>query len=317
MVGDDERDRGTGTNHHRGVSALEERPIDAEDPEDRRIYLEGLEAGFGHWGGDDRFDWAFLRRCGGPAADLILLRDGTAVLAGSAVTYRMVAGDDGVTKLVGIMTGSWTLPESRGRGCFTHIVEWSRRTALARGAALLLAFVTDDNASRRRLEAAGAVTSETSYLFTTEQTTVPGEGVASVTASATDVERVAEQALVERRPGHRFTYPDAAAWLGQFVHRPDPVEVVTVAGATVVLERAEKADRVLAVVGGDDDGATLDGLVRTAIAARKQLFCFSTDPAWSAAAKARGLTSAPGRLTMLPPGAALPGRWSIAGGDRM
>lgn len=60
-----------------------------------------------------------------PGPDYLLLKAEGAVLAGSGISYRQLLLRNGQATTAGIMAGSWTLPEARGRGCCTRIIEES------------------------------------------------------------------------------------------------------------------------------------------------------------------------------------------------
>jgi GNAT superfamily N-acetyltransferase len=131
-------------------------------------YLKNLNTAFGSWGNTELYEWVFQRECGSFAPEQLILRDeSNEVLAGSGVSYRRLILPNGNAMDVGIMTGSWTLPAARGRGCFTRIIEESRLLCADRGCGLLLAFVTQDNPSRRALERAGSALFPSRYVFGT------------------------------------------------------------------------------------------------------------------------------------------------------
>ncbi len=135
-------------------------------------YLAGLNRSFGRWGDRSMYSWDFERQVGARVADLMVLRDQGRIVAGSAVSYRTVRYRDEVL-LVGIMTGSWTLPEARGHGAFSLVIEESRRLVADRGGTVLTAFVTRENASRRRLVAAGCLEVPTWYVASNAETSPP------------------------------------------------------------------------------------------------------------------------------------------------
>ena len=289
-----------------------------------REYLAALNASFGAWGDEARFAWAFRRTAGGPPADLMLLRDGGALLAGSAVSYRQARWGAATPTLVGIMTGSWTLPAARGKGCFTRIIDESRACCRARGAALLLAFVTEDNASFRRLRDAGSRLYETAYW-----NLAPGAGPASAAeprAPAVPADAPALHAAHEGRPdeGLRFTY-DAEGYRGQFLARPTPVEAWRFPEGTALVERAGATDRVLALYPEHGRGAGLVAAVaRCSHAAGRTLFTFTGSDAPQASwLRAAGGVPKRGYFTVLAAGEdrtvveALPASLSLENGDRM
>lgn len=207
---------------------------------DRDAYLDGLNCCFPGWGGIDRFDWCFSRPLAGRAPDLLLLSDGSTPVAGSAITYRMLELPDGTQVRAGIMTGSWTLPAARGCGAFSRFIEESRAIS-----PVLLAFVTQDNPSRRRLEAAGAAAIPTFYC-----------------RRATSLPPARENAV-------RFVYSDEE-WQSQFVARPAPAERLNGAGWSAVIEQAADTDRILHVAG--DREAAFRELVKR----DRDLFWFTT-----------------------------------------
>src|SRR4051812_39963144 len=99
----------------------------------RADYLAGLNRCFDHWGGDARFDWALARSFDGQLSDLLVVREKGTIVAGSAVIYRNVRLGNAGPFRVGIMSGSWTLPEARRRGHFERMIEASQRCAAERG----------------------------------------------------------------------------------------------------------------------------------------------------------------------------------------
>jgi len=202
---------------------------------DRAAYLAGLNAAFPNWGGEARFAWCFERTLGGRAPDLLVLRDDhDRIIAGSAIVYRTLARPNGARSTIGIITASWTLPEARGRGAFGQLTDasiamWPQ----------LICFVTADNASRRGVEARGALGVPTFYC------------------------RRAKSLPHTRDDGARFIYsPDE--WRSQFLERPAPIEVIETSHFRAVIEDRTR----LLYVEGDRDAAM------TALADR-ELFCFS------------------------------------------
>ena len=302
-----------------GAVPLTRRLVDRGDAAERQRYIASLEAAFGAWGDDRRFTWAFDRSCGAGPADLAVLvdREGRWV-AGSALVHRLVRAPSGAVEVAGIISSSWTLPEGRGRGCLSHFVAWSQEVVRARGGSIVLAFMTESNASRRRLAAAGADLIPTSYALWEQP--AGGEG-APPTACGDPHTSLAERALRPVRGAHGFDYPDADAWASQLLARPDPVEVVRVPGGAAVIERGPDTDRLLAAI-ADDPAAQLDptAVIATLLAGAarrgRKLFAFAIDPAWAAASRRLGARMQIGRLTVLDDqrrGAP----WRFASGDRM
>jgi GNAT superfamily N-acetyltransferase len=143
------------------VELLINPPLD----EVRPVLLESLNRCFPNWGHEDEFQWHLVRTVGGRKTDVMLVREQHGFVAGSAIVYRPVRLRTGQTAEVGIMASSWTLPEARGHGHFSRIIETSVQLARDNGVALLMAYVTSINASARRLLASGATAFPTHYLI--------------------------------------------------------------------------------------------------------------------------------------------------------
>ena len=214
-------------------------------------YLSGLNRSFGQWGDRDAYRWDFEREVGARPADLMVLRDHGQILAGSAVSYRTVSlGDDRI--LIGIMTGSWTLPEARGRGAFSQVIVESRRLVASRGGAVLIAFVTHENASRRRLMAAGCLEIPTWYVASNHETMAPAEAAVVELSTAPVAQLFRDfKRWQGRGAGASVFYPSLEVWASQYIDRPLPVERLTAAGRHCLIERAPVSDRVLWIDGQD------------------------------------------------------------------
>ena len=133
---------------------------------DKRAYLMALNEIHDNWGDENIFNWTFNNIIGGISSEIITYTDEFGkLIAGSAIVYRRIKFADGNQCHTGIMTGSWTLSECRGKGYFTKIIYESIQLSKKNGARLLIAFVTQDNASFRRLEQTGALLYSTYYMF--------------------------------------------------------------------------------------------------------------------------------------------------------
>lgn len=119
-------------------------------------YLVFLNSCFPNWGNEIAYNWVFERKVGDNNSDILILKDEQGqVIAGSSITYRTTKLQNGSIVNFGIMTGSWTLPNARGKGCFSQIILESKRICFSKNVPYLTAFVTESNASYRRLKDAG------------------------------------------------------------------------------------------------------------------------------------------------------------------
>ena len=278
----------------------------AIDPD---VYLDGLNTCFGHWGDMRQYRWCFERDAGAGTADLILATVADTVVGGSAVVYRTAVSPAGARVPISIMCGSWTLPAARGKGCFTGMIEHSLEIGRERGAALLLAFVTEHNPSRRRLEARGSTMIPTAYCVAgaeaeTEAARGDGAGPAtpSAPASASASDEDVTLADIARSRTHRFHfgYRDLDAWRAQHLTRQLPTRTVHLpSGGRALIEEAEDTDRVLALVASENRLDDLEDLRRYAATRGRKTFFFTSDADEIAGAGARGFRVIPGFLTAL------------------
>ena len=251
-------------------------------------YLAGLNACFPNWGGRARFDWCFRRIVADREPDLLTIVEDSRTIAGSGVTYRRIRFDDKETRAA-VITGSWTLPEARGRGLFSQMIDRSRETAAKKDAHLLLAFVTQENASCRRLRAAGARMIPTAYCRSTVRVTPATE---------------------ERLPSANactFVYTEEE-WSGQFLERPASVERIESDRWSAVVEPTPVYDRVHHI-----EGERIEALTALTVRGRR-VFAFATLPDDEAALVQHGFEIIRGYLAVFGDG---PETWDIQNGDRM
>jgi Acetyltransferase (GNAT) domain len=263
----------------------------AEDVEED-LYLAGLNRCFPNWGGREMFDWCFRRRGAGFQPDLLVARDQGAIVGGSGISYRALRVASGEALRVGVFTGSWTVPEARGRGVFSRIIEETQLVAGERGAGLVVGFVTAANASRRGLEAAGATMRPSFYCRS---------------GPMPDMTRLPS------RPegGARFVYTDDE-WREQFLERPGRVEVIRGPGWSAAVEAAEGVDRIQAIQAADEDDAW-----RRVVARGRSLFCFTTIPERAEALATCGFEIIPGCVGVLGDGAERVTALDLENGDRI
>jgi ribosomal protein S18 acetylase RimI-like enzyme len=266
----------------------------------RPALLESLNRCFPNWGDDDDFRWHLVRTVGGRKTDVMLVKDEHRFVAGSAVVYRPVRLRTGEIAEVGIMASSWTLPEARGHGHFSRIIETSVELARKNGVALLTAYVTSTNASARRLLASGAAGYPTHYLI--------GDGSPPAAAGSIPAVVEATEALLEEvmdaSPPHanvaRFVYTPQE-WREQFWTRPDVVRTLRVGTiGTALVETRNDFDRLLAFSNTGEDGADcLAPLIAWSHARGQKFFFFTTEDGWRDRAVRLGMRHLPGFLTAM------------------
>ena len=223
------------------------------------------------------FDWCFGRTMAGCRPDLIEVRESDKLIAGSALTYRKVRLPTGEVVRAAIMTGSFTMPSARGRGIFSSMIGRSLALAKKRDCPMLLAFVTEANASRVLLEKAGADLVPSFYCRR-------ASGPITVTS------------LLPEQPAATCVYTDEE-WVSQFIDRPERAVLYEEDGYKAVIDAAKR----LHWLRGDP------GVIQGA----DVQFMFTTDRRRIPG----GFDVIPGSLAVL--GEARPKQWSLENGDRM
>ncbi len=265
-------------------------------------YIDYLNLSFGHWGDAALYRWCFNRRIGDLNADIMIFKQDEKVIAGSAVTYRKVLLGKSIIN-VGIMTGSWTLPEARGQGCFTKIIEESLSLASRKGAALLIAFLTQSNASFRRLANAGSSLFPTHYLFSGQNTPVPESG--HVLSPVSDMRKGIEtifETLRKRQDGFAHFVYTVKEWESQFLERPGEIELLRIDDiGLAIVEKKGDFDRVLLLSLKEERAFSdcIKALLRRALENGRKLFLFTTSTFWKDECLKLGLGHSPGYLTAL------------------
>jgi hypothetical protein len=266
------------------------------------MYVDSLNRSFGHWGDVNLYRWCFERSVGGLTPHMMLIRSNGEVKAGSAVTYRKVRHRQSIIR-VGIMTGSWTLPDARGKGYFTKITEQSLRGAKSNKAALLLAFVTETNPSFRRLVQAGASLFPTHYLVSSDTPSLPAAGqeprVAHDIGESVDI--MLGRLATGRRGHTRFEYTPAE-WQSQFLDRPGEIEVLMIEdGNIAIVEKQGLFDRILflSLKSERSFSHSVALLLRRALLGGRKVFLFTTSLQRKRACEKLGFQHIPGCLTAL------------------
>jgi GNAT superfamily N-acetyltransferase len=276
------------------------------NPPDALSTLPCLNACFPNWGDERMFRWAYQRAMQNqPAPDYLLLKQDGQLLAGSGVSYRQVLLPGGGAVTAGIMTGSWTLPAARGRGCFTRMIEESMRMVKLRGGALLLAFVTEDNPSCRQLLRTGGAKFPTAYFFSPD-------ALAAAKREETSANRAPAAAwqrwdsvsgeLIDRwmTAKHGFVcfgYAGAEDWRAQMIDRPAGTMIFGDGDQFAVLEEHGNTRRLQAYLSLPGPAGLLVAIMAETARSRRKLFLFSTDPQEFEFCRRSGLAEKPGFLT--------------------
>ena len=210
-------------------------------------YIKYLNECFNGWGQEREYEWAFSRVVGDKPADIMLIHnEENEVIAGSAVTYRKLSKPGGEIMDIGIMTGSWTLPKARGKGCFSKIISLSQELAHKKNVPYLTAFVTESNASYRRLASAGSMLVPNSNLFSPEQpfSDADSAGIELVKADDKVIGDIYNRFNAQQQDSLFFSYTQDE-FHQQYIERPKKVEILKIETEYAIIEETYNALKVL------------------------------------------------------------------------
>ena len=269
-------------------------------------YIKNLNECFGGWGGETEYNWAFHRVVGDKPADIMLINnEEDEVIAGSAVTYRKLMTQHGEPIDIAIMTGSWTLPKARGKGCFSKIIDLSKEIASKNNVPYLTAFVTETNASFRRLASAGSALVPTSHLFSPEEPYQSADTSTTIDVVKDEEETVAEiynrfKAL-QKKYAVSYSYTQDEFYQ-QYINRPKKAEILKIGRDYALIEETHNAVKVLLLTFEDTKGFEnlVVSLTNWALESRsKKLFMFSTQRELIEACEQLGFDNMKGYFTVL------------------
>lgn len=217
-------------------------------------YITNLNECFIGWGGQKEYDWVFNRQIGRHSSDILLVQnEQDGVIAGSGISYRRLS--DGNTGLdIGIMTGSWTLPAARKKGCFSKIIQKSKELCRQKGVPFLTAFVTSKNPSSRRLESAGSYMLASYHLFSPEQSFELDKDLNTITEVIQD-KRANSLAVYERfqktqKQFLSFEYTEDE-FNSQYINRIKDTTILKVNEDFAVLEDGNEEIKILLLTSDD------------------------------------------------------------------
>jgi hypothetical protein len=211
-------------------------------------YLDSLNECFNGWGVMADYDWVFKREAESYSSDIMILKsEEDLLLAGSGLTYRKITSNLLKEKLdVGIMTGSWTLPTARGKGCFTEIINISVDLAKQKKCEYLTAFVTKSNASYRRLESAGAKLVESAYLFSSSKVDSSPKNLAAIEiVEQSEIGKHIESLLKKRNnmmEGKLAYHYNTESFTNQYFNRKGDIQLLKFGRQYAVIE--ETSDKI-------------------------------------------------------------------------
>lgn len=273
-------------------------------PNYKSEYIKNLNECFNGWGQEKEYDWAFNRVVGDREADIMLINnEENEAIAGSAVTYRKLTKPSGETVDIAIMTASWTLPKARGKGCFSKIISLSQELAYKQDVPYLTAFVTESNASYRRLANAGSLLVPNSNLFS------PEEAYSDADSAAIELLHDEEKVITAIYDRFKALQKDSVSFsytreefYQQYINRPKKAEILKVGSDYALIEETYNVVKVLLLTYEDTD--TFEKLIKAlanwALENRsKKLLLFSTKREIIEACEKLGFESLKGYFTIL------------------
>lgn len=210
-------------------------------------YLDFLNVCFPNWGTEKDYEWVFERIVGDKKSDIMIINDDqNNILAGSGISYRKLRKEDEKKIDIGIMTGSWTLPIARGKGCFTKIIDISKKICEQRNVHFLTAFVMESNPSFRRLKEAGSHLIPT-YHFKSKDSNNEGKFETSVIKVNSQLRSEIYYKFIETGKGYlNFSYSEDEFY-GQYMNSSRNIEILKVGSDYAILEETQNIIKVLFV----------------------------------------------------------------------
>jgi len=210
-------------------------------------YIYNLNQCFNDWGGDKEYNWVFNRIVGKKPSDIMIIKnENNEVIAGSGITYRKLKIDNQKVIDIGIMTGSWTLPEARGRGCFSKMIEISKNICKQNTVPFLTAFVMESNPSYRRLKHAGSHLIST-YHFISKEVPYSNEYDISIVKSKSQAGVEIYDIFKKEQKDYfcfDYTYEDFSQ---QYINRIKNTELLRIGNDYAIIEESENIIKVLLI----------------------------------------------------------------------
>lgn len=208
-------------------------------------YLQQLNLCFPGWGGNVEFEWVFKRTFESRDPDFFYIQNEHGeVFAGSGISYRVISSPNGSKNVIGIMTGSWTLPAARGRGYFSKIIEVSRKRCAENGVPLLTAFVMETNSSYKGLKNAGShiIKSFTCLSSKVIKSDVRGSLIKSLDLNDFSIKSLYVNLINSRIIGFNYSYQD---FIKQFIKRPKSTSLLAIGKNTFLVEESDSVLKIL------------------------------------------------------------------------
>lgn len=256
--------------------------IDINPKNYQNEYIDYLNQCFNNWGKEKEYNWVFNRIIGGISSDIVIIKDeNNKVIAGTGITYRKIKSQDESIIDIAILSGSWTLPDARGRGCFTKMIDISQKIANGKDVGYLTAFVMETNSSYRRLKDAGSLLYPTYHLFS--------PNVLYSDANEFSVKLLSNNNQIISDIFDRFqkTQNDSTSFIytkeefsKQYLHRPKNTKIVKIYNDYAIIEETVNSNKILLMT--YDNLNSLKDNIKSLINwglqgnSKKNLFLFST-----------------------------------------
>ena len=269
-------------------------------------YIAHLNECFKGWGGTSEYQWVFERKVGEHSSDILIIEnDQDGVIAGSAITYRRLKDERTVID-IGVISGSWTLPAARRKGCLTKFVEESKRICYEKKIPFICAFMMDTNPSSRRLRAAGSHMFPTYHLFSPEVPfkDIHHDDVQFRKKNPELVEQVFQRMNETQRHNLRFDYT-LQEFKDQYIHRLEETILLQLEEDFILLaEGADEMKILLLTYPNADRFLTYMKIISNWCLKikSKKAFYFTTRKGRGEASIAIGFKNLPGYFTILETG---------------
>ncbi|HOR82960.1 MAG TPA: GNAT family N-acetyltransferase [Bacteroidales bacterium] len=278
--------------------------IEVNPPNFKKKFIEFTNESFkSSFDINNAYDWMFERKVGKIESDIIVLRNDDEIVAGSGLTYRQLILSNGQIIDMAIMTSSWTLPSVRGKGYFSKIIELSKEIAFKKDVHCLIAFVTEKNASYRRLKNAGSYLIPAYYLFSSFETTFPNQDLnIKIIQNKQDYIKIFMKRKTMLNNCISFYYNNPIDFENQFINRYLKTEVLQVNDSFAIVEETFDIIKLLLLTFENKESFTenIKHLIQWSKNEKnKPLLFYTTDPELCNECKSLNFDVLNGYITML------------------
>lgn len=221
----------------------------------KKDFIENLNYCFNGWGGEETYNWVFERKVGRFSPEIAVIQnEEDGVIAGTGYTYRKINYNGNIINF-GIVSGSWTLPAARRKGCLSKLVEKGKYLSAEKKLPFVAAFMVDSNPSSRRLRALGAKMVQVYHLFSPEVPYKDSNGAKpEIIEKNPEVIQKIYGRMMETQKGFTFFDYTLEEFEAQYISRLKKTTILKINNDFAVLENGANEVKVIMNTFQDEEG---------------------------------------------------------------